>query len=59
MPELTRAEIIKQDKISEQSFLHKAEAAEGQAEHLIAEAERLRNAAQIAREHWQILESEE
>ncbi len=59
MPELTRAEIIKQDKISKQSFLHKAEAAEGQAKHLIAEAKRLRNAAQIAREHWEELEREE
>lgn len=58
MPELTRAEIIKQDKISEQSFLRKAEAAEDQAKFLVDEAEKCRDAARIAREHWEELEGE-
>lgn len=55
--ELTRAKIIEQDKISEQSFLQKATALEDQSAALLEEAEKSRNAARIAREHWQELES--
>ena len=55
--ELTKAEIIKQDKISELNFEREAQAAEDQIEYLTEQAERCRNAARVAREHWQELES--
>ncbi len=58
MAELTRAEIIKQDKISELNFQREAQAAEDQAEFLMEQAEKLRNAARVAREHYQELENQ-
>ena len=56
--ELTKAEIIKRDKISEQSFIREAQAAYDQAEFLLEEAEKLIACANVAREHWQKLDAE-
>lgn len=58
MTELTTAEIIRQDKISEQSFEREAAAARDQVEFLLEQAERFDECARIAREHWQALDTE-
>ena len=55
--ELTKAEIIKQDKISEQGFERDAAAARDQAEFLLDKAARCDECARIARKHWQELEN--
>ena len=55
--ELTRAEIIKQDKISEQNFEREAQAARDQIEFLTEQAARFDECARIARAHWMELEN--
>ena len=59
MTELTTADIIRNEKASETSFRQEANAADRQAEFFKQKAEELRVCADIARQKYEELESEE